>query len=86
MFAYVAKEFNILKAEKPVGIIQEKGLILAKIQKARELPFQGGCVGLHLLDGQDLPHVRLAARVTDHTGATANQNYRAMPLPLNVNE
>ena len=83
----VTQKADQVQRPQPVGVVPHHGAVRAtKVQHARQLVADARDVFLHELGREQLPFRRLAARITDHSCAAANQRHRTVTGTLQMHQ
>jgi len=86
MASDVAQKFDVVDLREPIGVVEQQGSAVGKIDVPRKLLPDGQGVLVDLLAGQHLAHFRLAAGVADEARAAADQRDGAMAAPLHMGQ
>src|ERR1051326_2677540 len=91
MLADVAHELDGLERPKPLCVVHENGTpaaacALVELEEMRQLRANAADVFVYLLDREQRPLCLSAARITDHSGTTANERDRPVTGALEVHE
>ena len=80
--ADLAKKFDIIEVEEPVGVVHHLSLALAEVDKTLHLASEALGVVIDILAGEHLSHVGTSRGVTYHCGTAADKSYRLVARHL----
>ena len=80
--ADLAQKFDIIKVEKPIGVVHHLSLALAEVDKTLHLASEALGVVIDILAGEHLSHVGASRGVAYHCSAAADKSYRLVASHL----
>ena len=78
----LAQKFDIIKVEKPIGVVHHLSLALAEVDKTLHLASEALGVVIDILAGEHLSHVGASRGVAYHCSAAADKSYRLVASHL----
>ena len=84
MHAHLAQEVDVVELGQPIGVVDDQGLALGKVQEAAHLLLDALHVVVDVLGGEHLAKLALAGGVADQARAAAHQGDGPVAGPLHV--